>query len=125
MKILMIAPQPFFQPRGTPLSVLHRINTLAKLGNSIDLITYHIGEDIPIENVTYYRVMKIPFIKKIKIGPSSIKILLDIFIILKAFKLLLKNKYVVDAQLVKYIVEEERSIKWQKRIYQPSSSYLG
>jgi len=93
MKILMIAPQPFFQPRGTPLSVLHRLNVLSKLGHEIDFVTYHIGEDIPIKNVTYYRSMKIPFVKKIKIGPSKTKVLLDFFLIIKAFRLLLKNKY--------------------------------
>jgi len=93
MKILMIAPQPFFQPRGTPLSVLHRLNTLSKLEHDIDLVTYHLGKDIPMENVTYHRIANIPFVKRIKIGPSKTKILLDLFIFLKAFKLLAKNKY--------------------------------
>lgn len=93
MKILMIAPQPFFQPRGTPISVLHRLNTLSKLGHTIDLVTYHLGEDIPIENVSYHRMIKLPFINKIKIGPSKTKIILDIFLILKTFKMLLTNKY--------------------------------
>lgn len=93
MKILMIAPQPFFQPRGTPISVLHRLNTLSKLGHTIDLVTYHLGQDISFENVNYHRIPNIPFIKKIKVGPSKSKIILDLFIIFKAFQLLLKNNY--------------------------------
>jgi hypothetical protein len=71
MKILMIAPQPFFQPRGTPISVLHRLNTLSKLGHKIDLVTYHLGQNIPFENVNYHRIPNIPFIKKINVGPSK------------------------------------------------------
>lgn len=93
MKILMIAPQPFFQPRGTPISVLHRINTLSKLGHEVDLVTYHLGQTIPFENVNYHRIPNLPFVKKISIGPSKIKIVLDFFVILKTLKLLLLNDY--------------------------------
>ena len=93
MKILMIAPQPFFQPRGTPISVMHRLNTLSKMGHQIDLVTYHIGQSIPFNNVVYHRIPKIPFINKISVGPSKRKIILDFFVILKTLKLLLKNKY--------------------------------
>lgn len=93
MKILMIAPQPFFQPRGTPISVMHRINTLSKLGHEIDLVTYHLGQTIAFEHVSYHRIPNIPFIKKIKVGPSKTKIVVDLFVIIKSLKLLLKNKY--------------------------------
>jgi len=93
MKILMIAPQPFFQPRGTPISVLHRLNALSKLGHEIDLITYHLGETIQISNILYHRIPKIPFINKISVGPSKKKIVLDLFVIGKVLKLLIKNKY--------------------------------
>ncbi len=93
MKVLMIAPQPFFQPRGTPISVLHRINTLSKLGHEVDLVTYHLGQTIPFKNVNYHRIPNLPFVKKISIGPSKIKILLDFFVVLKTLKLLLLNDY--------------------------------
>ncbi len=93
MKILMIAPQPFFTPRGTPLSVLHRINTLSSLGHQIDLVTYHLGETIQFQNVNYYRIPKIPFIKKISVGPSKRKIIVDVFVFMKSLRLLLTNKY--------------------------------
>ena len=88
MRILMIAPQPFFTPRGTPLSVLHRIYALSKLGHQIDLVTYHLGETIPFENVNYYRIPNIPFIKRISVGPSKRKVIVDFFIffILKKMK---------------------------------------
>lgn len=93
MKVLMIAPQPWFSPRGTPFSVLHRLNALSHLGHNIDLVTYHIGKDIPIKNVNIYRIPKLPFIKTITVGPSLKKILLDLFIYLKARKLLKQFKY--------------------------------
>lgn len=93
LRILMLAPQPWFQPRGTPFSVLHRIKALSLLGHQIDLVTYHIGQDVLINNLTIYRAKKVPFIQKIKIGPSLPKVFLDIALYNKALELLRKNRY--------------------------------
>ncbi len=93
LRILMIAPQPWFQPRGTPFSVLHRIKALSLLGHRIDLVTYHIGQDVPIDNLAIHRARKVPFVNKIKIGPSAPKIPLDAALYFKAVSLLEKNKY--------------------------------
>lgn len=94
MKILMIAPQPFFEPRGTPLSIYDRLRALSRLGYQVDLVTYHIGENIGMPGVRIFRNITIPFIKSIKIGPSFAKLFLDILVFLRAFPLLLTNKYI-------------------------------
>jgi glycosyltransferase involved in cell wall biosynthesis len=94
MKILMIAPQPFFEARGTPLSIYDRLRALSDLGYQVDLVTYHIGENIRIPGVRLYRNITIPFINSIKIGPSFTKLFLDILIFLRAIPLLLSNKYI-------------------------------
>jgi len=93
LRILMLAPQPWFQPRGTPFSVLHRIKALSLLGHHVDLATYHIGQNIPIHNLTIYRSTKIPFIKNVKVGPSKAKLFLVFFFIVLTLKLLSRNKY--------------------------------
>ncbi|MBN1464593.1 glycosyltransferase family 4 protein [candidate division KSB1 bacterium] len=93
LRILMIAPQPWFQPRGTPFSVLHRIKALSLLGHKVDLVTYHVGEDVSIDNLSIHRAAKVPFIKKVKIGPSLPKIFLDIALYFKAVELLKKFRY--------------------------------
>jgi hypothetical protein len=46
VKILMIAPEPFFEPRGTPFSEYHRIRALIDLGHTVDLVTYPFGRDV-------------------------------------------------------------------------------
>ena len=92
-RILMIAPQPWFQPRGTPFSVLHRIKALSLLGHTIDLCTYPIGQDIDIPNLTIHRTKKLPFVKSIKIGPSKTKLLLDIPLMMLTWNLLRRNRY--------------------------------
>lgn len=89
----MIAPQPFFQPRGTPFSVLHRLTALSKLGYRVDLVTYPIGENVAIDGVTIYRAPSVPFVRQIAIGPSKAKIFLDAVLYHKAVSLLKKSRY--------------------------------
>jgi len=89
----MISPEPCFEPRGTPFSVFHRCTALGKMGHTIDLVTYHLGEEKEIINVTNHRIPKIPFVNHIKIGPSFTKIPLDILVFFKALALLTKNSY--------------------------------
>lgn len=93
MKILMIAPEPFFEPRGTPFSEYFRIKALSELGHEIDLATYPIGKDVEIPKLRISRSMKVPFINKVKVGPSIQKLFLDFFLFFTVLKLLFKNRY--------------------------------
>lgn len=93
MKVLMIAPQPFFEPRGTPISVFQRLQGLSKLGYEVDLVTYHIGKDVDFPGVNIHRTINVPFISRVKIGPSLVKLLLDVLILLKAISMLLTRRY--------------------------------
>lgn len=93
MRILMLAPQPFFEPRGTPISVYQRLEALSSLGHHVDLVTYHVGTDVYIPNVAVYRVPRVPFIQEVKIGPSWAKPLLDLLLFLLALLRLLTTRY--------------------------------
>jgi glycosyltransferase involved in cell wall biosynthesis len=77
MHILMVAPQPFFRPRGTPFSVLHRIRALSRLGHTVELVTYPFGESPEIDGLTIHRAPRPPLVRDVGIGPSFAKILLD------------------------------------------------
>jgi glycosyltransferase involved in cell wall biosynthesis len=93
MKILMISPQPFFEPRGTPISVYQRLEALSVLGHEIDLVTYHVGKDVTFPNVRIHRVRSIKMIQHVRVGPSRAKILLDVLVFIKAIQLLLSKRY--------------------------------
>lgn len=93
MKILMISPQPFFEPRGTPISVYQRLEALSALGHHVDLITYHVGKDVEFPNVKIHRVRKIKMIQHVRVGPSRAKMLLDVLIFFKAVAMLLRQRY--------------------------------
>ncbi len=93
VKILMIAPQPFFQPRGTPFSILHRLGALTALGHEVDLVTYPLGEDRRLEGVRILRAPGVPGIREVKVGPSVAKIPLDLMVGLTVLKRFRPSRY--------------------------------
>jgi glycosyltransferase involved in cell wall biosynthesis len=92
-RILMIAPQPFFRPRGTPFSVLHRLRALARLGHTIDLITYPFGDSPALDGVTIHRAARPPGIRDVPVGPSIPKVFLDVPLFSLATRLLGRHRY--------------------------------
>jgi glycosyltransferase involved in cell wall biosynthesis len=93
MKALVISPQPFFSPRGTPFSIYYRTLIMSELGVSIDFLTYGEGQDVNIPQINIIRIPRFRFLGTVKIGPSPLKLFLDFFIFLKMTSLLLRNKY--------------------------------
>jgi glycosyltransferase involved in cell wall biosynthesis len=93
MKALVIAPEPFFSPRGTPFSVYYRTLVTAELGVSVDLLTYGEGRNVDIPNVRIIRIPRFGFLGPVKIGPSWKKLFLDQFLILWTIGLLLRERY--------------------------------
>lgn len=93
MKALVIAPQPFFTPRGTPFSVYYRTMVTSELGVKVDLLTYGEGQDVDLPGVRIFRGPRFAFLGNVKTGPSALKLFLDIFLILRTIGLLLTNRY--------------------------------
>jgi glycosyltransferase involved in cell wall biosynthesis len=93
MRILMIAPEPFLEPRGTPFSVYYRIKALLTSGYQVDLVTYPIGEQVTLPGLRVYRGPRLPFIRKVKIGPSLAKFPLDLCVFIIAFWRLCTRRY--------------------------------
>lgn len=93
MKALVIAPQPFFTPRGTPFSVYYRTMVTAEQGVEVDLLTYGEGQDVNIPGVRILRGPRFAFLGHVKTGPSILKLFLDVFLIFKTIGLLITNRY--------------------------------
>jgi glycosyltransferase involved in cell wall biosynthesis len=93
MRILMIAPEPFFEPRGTPFSQFHRIKALTALGHQVDLVTYPFGTDVAIPGLRVFRSWRPPFLRRVKIGPSAAKIPLDALLTLTAVRRAFTGQY--------------------------------
>jgi glycosyltransferase involved in cell wall biosynthesis len=89
----MIAPEPFFEPRGTPFSEYHRIRALTDLGHSVDLVTYPFGRDVVLPGLRVFRCVRPPFIRDVRIGPSWAKVPLDLTLLLTAVRRVLTGRY--------------------------------
>ena len=89
----MIAPEPFFEPRGTPFSEFHRIRALTALGHSVDLVTYPFGQSVSMPGLRVFRSLRPPFVDEVKIGPSLAKIPLDALLALSALRRAIAGRY--------------------------------
>jgi glycosyltransferase involved in cell wall biosynthesis len=93
MRILMIAPEPFFEPRGTPFSEYHRIRALLELGHTVDLVTYPFGQAVSLPGLRIFRCMRPPLVRHVKIGPSLAKVPLDLALALTAMRRAMAERY--------------------------------
>ena len=89
----MIAPEPFFEPRGTPFSEFHRIRALVELGHTVDLVTYPFGKDVSIPGLRVFRSRRPPFVREVRIGPSLAKIPLDALLAITVVRRALSERY--------------------------------
>ncbi len=89
----MLAPEPFFEPRGTPFSEYHRIRALLDLGHTVDLVTYPFGRDVTLPGLRVFRCLRPPFVTDVRIGPSMAKVALDVMLTFTAVRRVLSNRY--------------------------------
>ena len=92
-KVFVIAPQPFFAPRGTPMNVRALVETMAKAGADIHLLVYPCGEPITIPGVTIHRSLGVPGINDVPVGASWRKLLLDIPFCFSALLIALRHRF--------------------------------
>lgn len=110
MRILFIAPQPFYTERGTPIAVRMMLETLSAAGHRIDLLTYHEGTDVEIDGVTIHRIRRPPGIRNVPIGPSWKKIVCDIWLARELRRLVRSQTF----DLI-HAVEESAYLVWLLR----------
>jgi hypothetical protein len=93
MDILMLAPHPFYQERGTPIDVDLVLRVLSERGDRVDVVTYHEGSAVDYRRVRLHRITG-PFLPK-QVGPgfSWKKVVCDFFLGIQAFRLFRKNSY--------------------------------
>lgn len=106
-RVLFLAPQPFFQWRGSPIRVGFDVQALAEMGYEVDLLTLPVGEDRAIPGVRVLRVAN-PFgVKNIPIGPSLHKAFFDLLMLFKGVPLARRQRYAVV-----HAVEETALVGW-------------
>lgn len=94
MKVLLLAPQPFFQERGTPIAVRLASEVLASdKSMQVEVLCYEEGTPVAIPNVLVRRARTPRFLRGIGPGVSLKKILSDLFLFGAVIRLLWKCRH--------------------------------
>jgi glycosyltransferase involved in cell wall biosynthesis len=84
LRVLMLAPTPFFADRGCHVRILEEARAVIPCGVELRLVTYHIGRDVP--GFPIDRIASVPWYGKLEAGPSWHKPYLDLLLLVKALR---------------------------------------
>lgn len=84
LRILMLAPTPYFSDRGCHVRIYEEAKALMQRGHQVRIVSYHLGRDL--EPVSVDRSMAIPWYTKRDAGPSWHKLYLDLLLFFRALK---------------------------------------
>jgi glycosyltransferase involved in cell wall biosynthesis len=93
MRILLIAPQPFFAQRGTPINVRQMVQALSEAGHEVHLATYPMGEAVAMPGLVIHRALPIPGVRSVPIGFSWRKVALDALLALRVWALMAGRRF--------------------------------
>ena len=79
LRILMIAPTPYFSDRGCHVRIYEEARALLALGHQVKIVSYHLGRDL--EPVPVERTVSVPWYCKHEAGPSWHKPYLDLLLL--------------------------------------------
>jgi glycosyltransferase involved in cell wall biosynthesis len=74
----MVAPQPFYRDRGTPIALRQVLRALSELGHRVDLLTYPLGSEVDLPGLSIHRCGRWLPVRDVPIGLSGGKLLLDV-----------------------------------------------
>ena len=69
-RVLLLAPHPFFEQRGSPIAVALLAETLCDRGYVVDLLTFPGGSAVEIPGLTIRRLPRVPGVKNVPVGLS-------------------------------------------------------
>lgn len=93
MKVLLLAPQPFYQLRGTPIAVKRLAEAFSRRGWLVDILAFHEGSDVEIPHVRVFRIPRIPGTRGVPPGFSLKKILCDLGLFASTARRLRRGPY--------------------------------
>lgn len=84
MRVLMLAPTPFFADRGCHVRIYEEVRALQRLGVQVTVATYPTGRDP--DGFTVRRTLRVPGGRRVGLGPSWLRFLLDPLLALTALR---------------------------------------
>jgi len=93
VKILLLAPHPFFSQRGTPIAERMLLEVLCAEGHEVEVLTFPEGEDPGIPGCRVHRVAFLPGTRGVRPGFSLKKLALDAVMLGRFLALLRRGRF--------------------------------
>jgi glycosyltransferase involved in cell wall biosynthesis len=94
LKVCMLAACPFPANHGTPGSIREMSEALVEIGHEVHVVTYHIGEDIPVCGPRIHRIPRFTSESSVVVGPTLRRPLYDLLMVYTALKVI--RRYRID-----------------------------
>jgi glycosyltransferase involved in cell wall biosynthesis len=91
LRICTLAACPFPANHGTPGSIRELCEAVAERGHDVHVVTYHIGQPIPLTGVHLHRVRSLTREAAVVVGPTSRRPLYDLQMVFKAVKVIRRH----------------------------------
>ena len=82
LKVCVLAACPFPANHGTPGSIREMSEAVADLGHEVHIVTYHIGEPIPLRGPILHRIPRLTGESAVVVGPTIRRPLYDLQMVL-------------------------------------------
>ena len=92
LHVLVIAPQPYYLERGTPIDVDLLVRALCQRGHLVELVTYHTGQDRHHPGLTLHRIRAPRWLAPAGPGLSLRKLACDLLLLAKAWAVLRRTR---------------------------------
>jgi glycosyltransferase involved in cell wall biosynthesis len=93
-RVLVVAPQPFYTERGTPIAVRYVLEALSQLGFETDVLTFPLGCDLRIPGMRLIRIADPLRTRSVPVGFSVRKLIFDSFMLASLARQLRRRDYV-------------------------------
>jgi glycosyltransferase involved in cell wall biosynthesis len=92
-RLLVVAPQPFYEDRGTPIALRQVLTAASSLGHPVDVLTFPVGHDVALPGLRIIRASN-PFgLTWVPIGLSLRKLLLDVTLVTALRRQVARERY--------------------------------
>jgi glycosyltransferase involved in cell wall biosynthesis len=92
LKIGMLAACPFPANHGTPGSIREMSEAIVAEGHEVHVVTYHIGEDIPLNGPVLHRIPRLTNETGVVVGPTVRRPLYDLQMVFRAREVVTKYR---------------------------------
>jgi hypothetical protein len=88
LRICMLAPTPFPANQGTPGSIREMAEAVVERGHEVHIVTYHLGQDIPVKGPHVHRIAGWLRETGIFVGPTWRRPLYDLQMVFKTLQVI-------------------------------------